>query len=164
MRRATRFWSKPSLSANPYKSILVATDGSPHARRASRVAAGLAAAGRARLFALHVVVERVPTLFTGAKLYASPALSRELHAQLEREAETALAAVGKEARAVDAQCEPIRARAKHPWRAILGAARRHGCDLIVMGSHGRGGVVGELLGGQATQVLARSKIPVLICR
>lgn len=106
----------------------------------------------------------MPTLFTGSKLYESPALSPELHAVLHREAGRALQAVGKEAEAANVECEAIRARAKHPWRAILRAARRHGCDLIVMGSHGRGGVVGELLGGQATQVLARSKIPVLICR
>lgn len=111
-----------------------------------------------------MTVERVPTLFTGGQLYAFPALSPELHALLEREAARALQAVENEAGAAKVRCTVVRARAKHPWRAILGAARRHGCDLIVMGAHGRGGVVGELLGGQATQLLARSKIPVLICR
>ena len=111
-----------------------------------------------------MTVERVPTLFTGSKLYDSPALSSELRAALEREAQRALRAVEKEARAAKVRCNALHARAKHPWRAILGAARRHGCDLIVMGSHGRGGVAGELLGGQATQVLAHAKIPVLVCR
>lgn len=142
----------------------MATDGSPHARRAARVAAGLARVAKGRLLALHVTVERVPTLFTGSRLYESPALSPELRAVLEHEARRALQAVEAAARAEGVPCSPMRARAKHPWHAILGAARRHGCDLIVMGAHGRGGVVGELLGGQATQVLARSKIPVLICR
>ena len=151
-------------ASSSYRAILVATDGSPQARRAARIAAGLASACAARLFALHVIVERVPTLFTGAKLYAFPALSPELHAVLERQAASALLAVGKEAQKAGLACTPLRARAKHPWRAILAAARRHGCDLIVMGAHGRGGVLGELLGGQATQVLARSKIAVLACR
>jgi nucleotide-binding universal stress UspA family protein len=147
-----------------YKAILVATDGSAHARRAARVAARLAGACDARLFAIHVTVERVPTIFTGSKLYASPALSPELHAALRREAERALADAGKEARAAGVECAALHARARHPWRAILGAARRHRCDLVVMGAHGRGGIVGELLGGQATQVLAHSKMPVLVCR
>ncbi len=106
----------------------------------------------------------MPTLFTGSKLYESPALSPQLHAALEREARRVLQAAAKEAQAKEVSCTVLRARARHPWRAILGAARRHGCDLIGRGSHGRGGVVGELLGGQATQVLARSRIPVLVCR
>lgn len=151
-------------ASSSHKAILVATDGSPHSRRAARVAAGLARATGARLFALHVTVQRVPTLFTGAKLYESPVLSRELHAVLRREAQRMLEDVRREAAAANVRCDAILARAKHPWRAILGAARRHGCDLVVMGAHGRGGVAGELLGGQATQVLARSKIPVLVCR
>jgi nucleotide-binding universal stress UspA family protein len=109
-------------------------------------------------------VVRVPTLFSGARLYESPALSRELRSVLRREAELALRAVEKEAKAAQVRCTGIRARSSHPWRAILGAARRHGCGLIAMGAHGRGGVLGELLGGQATQVLARAKIPVLVCR
>ena len=147
-----------------YRAILVATDGSLHARGASRVAARLAGACGARLFALHVTVQRVPTLFTGAQLYDSPALSPELHRALEREAAAALAAVEKEARKQRISCTALRARARHPWRAILGAARRQRCELLVLGAHGRGGVAGELLGGQATQVLARSRTPVLICR
>ena len=146
-----------------YKAILVATDGSAHARRAARIAARLARACEAGLFAIHVIVERVPTIFSGSKLYESPALSPELHAGLRRAADGALEDAGREARAAGVGCEPLRGRARHPWRAIVGAARRHGCDLIVMGAHGRG-IVGELLGGQAAQVLAHSKIPVLVCR
>ncbi|AKJ31372.1 universal stress protein [Caldimonas brevitalea] len=48
--------------------------------------------------------------------------------------------------------------------AIVEAAHRLGCDLIVMVTHGRGRV-GRLLYGSRTQdVLARSDIPVLILR
>ena len=147
-----------------YKAILVATDGSPQAGRAVRVAARLARALGSRLLALHVTLERVPTLFSGAKLYASPALSPELRRVLEQEAERILQQAQRQARTHQVACTPLRARARHPWRAILAAARRHRCDLIVLGAHGRGGVVSGLLGGQATQVLARSKIAVLVCR
>lgn len=48
--------------------------------------------------------------------------------------------------------------------AIVSAAVEYGCDLIVMVTHGRG-VFGELLFGSHTKnVLARSKLPLLVLR
>jgi nucleotide-binding universal stress UspA family protein len=48
--------------------------------------------------------------------------------------------------------------------AIVNAAIEYGCDLIVMVTHGRG-VFGELLFGSHTKnVLARSKLPLLVLR
>jgi nucleotide-binding universal stress UspA family protein len=52
----------------------------------------------------------------------------------------------------------------HPFEAIIDAAKQHGCDLIVMASHGRRGIAGLLLGSETTKVLTHSKIPVLVCR
>lgn len=47
---------------------------------------------------------------------------------------------------------------------IVDAAREHGCDLIVMATHGRG-VLGKLLWGSHTrEVLLRSELPVLVVR
>lgn len=46
--------------------------------------------------------------------------------------------------------------------AIAEAAQAHGCDMIVMATHGRG-VFGELLFGSHTKgVMARSKLPLLV--
>jgi nucleotide-binding universal stress UspA family protein len=52
----------------------------------------------------------------------------------------------------------------HPFEAIIDAAKQHGCDLIVMASHGRRGIAGLLLGSETTKVLTHSKTPVLVCR
>ena len=52
----------------------------------------------------------------------------------------------------------------HPWRAIIAAARRERCDLIVMASHGRRGLAGLLLGSETTRVLTHSRVPVLVLR
>lgn len=82
-----------------YKAILVATDGSRQAQRAVRTAVRLARALESRLFVLHVTLERVPTAFSGAKLYASPALSPELRRVLDEEASRILAQAEKLARA-----------------------------------------------------------------
>ena len=151
------------MAAKAYRRILVATDGSAPARRAVRTAAALARKAGARLLAVCVVLEGVPTLFD-ARLYASPALSPHLRKLLQREADQALHDVEREARRHGVTCETHRVRGAHAWKSVIGTARRHGCDLIVMGSHGREAMAAALLGSETMRVLAHSKIPLLVCR
>jgi nucleotide-binding universal stress UspA family protein len=47
---------------------------------------------------------------------------------------------------------------------ILGAARDHGCDLILMGGYGHSPVVEVMLDSAVNRVLRESQWPVLICR
>jgi len=51
-----------------------------------------------------------------------------------------------------------------PAEAIIATAEKQGCDLIVMASHGRRGLGRLVLGSQANEVLAYSKVPALIVR
>jgi nucleotide-binding universal stress UspA family protein len=146
------------------KHILVPTDGSGRSRRAIRVAVDLARALRARVTGIYVIAEGVPTAFSGGKLYGSGVMSREYRSLAQFEAARALAELESRAAAAGVRHASVRRQARHPWRAILRAARARGCDLIVMGSHGRGSVRTVLLGSQAAKVLAHSKIPVLVCR
>jgi nucleotide-binding universal stress UspA family protein len=48
-----------------------------------------------------------------------------------------------------------------PADEILKAARRPAADLIVIGTRGKGGVAGLLLGSTSEAVLRRARIPVL---
>ena len=48
-----------------------------------------------------------------------------------------------------------------PANEIIAAAQRHGCDMIVMGTHGRGALGNLLMGSVAMRVIANSPIPVL---
>ena len=48
--------------------------------------------------------------------------------------------------------------------AILAAARKHKCDLIVMASHGRKGLKRLLLGSETQHVLTHGEVPVLVLR
>lgn len=48
--------------------------------------------------------------------------------------------------------------------AIVDAAGKHGCDLIVMASHGPRGLTGWLQGSHTERVLRQSSIPVLVTR
>ncbi|MFA5944229.1 MAG: universal stress protein [Candidatus Thermoplasmatota archaeon] len=49
-----------------------------------------------------------------------------------------------------------------PVKEILDAAKRHGCRAIVLGTTGRTGVKGWLLGSVAREIVRRSKVPVLV--
>lgn len=49
-----------------------------------------------------------------------------------------------------------------PAQALLDAATRHGCDLIVLGARGLGPVKGLLLGSVSQAVLVGSHVPVTI--
>jgi nucleotide-binding universal stress UspA family protein len=61
-------------------------------------------------------------------------------------------------------CSVIDAEQEHPYSAIIDAANKNACDLIVMASHGRRGVSAVVLGSETVKVLTHSKIPVLVCR
>jgi nucleotide-binding universal stress UspA family protein len=47
---------------------------------------------------------------------------------------------------------------------IVESAKELGCDLIVMGSHGRTGIARLMLGSVANKVVAESSVPVLVTR
>jgi nucleotide-binding universal stress UspA family protein len=147
-----------------YRHLLVPTDGSKLSESAVRIAARLARALGARITAIYVVPEGVPTLFSGDKLYGSGILGREYAALARREARKALAVVEIEAKLAEVSYSSVQPLARRPWQAIIRAARSRRCDLIVMASHGRGGLKALALGSETAKVLAHSKIPVLVCR
>lgn len=51
-----------------------------------------------------------------------------------------------------------------PVEVIVRMAAELGCDLIVMGSHGRSGVAGLLMGSVAARVLHGASCPVLLVK
>ena len=106
----------------------------------------------------------MPTVFSGDKLFGSGVMSREYRNLAKLEARRALAEVERQSAAAGVPCRTLQRLASTPWQAILRAARSLGCDLIVMGSHGRGAAATVLLGSQTARVLAHSRIPVLVCR
>ena len=75
-----------------------------------------------------------------------------------------LAECAERAKKMGVSFATVHAKDKAAADAIVETAQSKGCDLIVMSSHGRGGVGRMLLGSVATKVLTFSTIPVLICR
>lgn len=137
------------------KTILIATDGSAGAHLA--VEEGVWLAKMAGADVLFAAVTRPPVTLLGDPYY-----QRAVTADLKR-ARAALAAAGPiaEERHVPYDTEILQGS---PGDAILELARRRGVDLIVVGSRGRGGVAGALLGSVSTDVVHRADRPVLVAR
>ena len=90
------------------------------------------------------------------------------YAQAERAflaaGEQHVAQIAKAARRAGVPFEPLVARTATTYQGILDAARKRKCDVIFMASRGQRGLKGLLLGSVTQQVLAHSKIPVLVYR
>jgi nucleotide-binding universal stress UspA family protein len=138
------------------KRLLVALDASP---RAPTV---LAAAGRlAELTGATMVVFRAVTvppempreLFTVSDQSLEEVLLRNARADLER--------LTREI--PPARIEKLVAEFATPWDGICRAAREQGVDLIVIGSHGYGGL-DRLLGTTAGKVVNHADRNVLVVR
>lgn len=79
-------------------------------------------------------------------------------------AEKILSTAKTAAQGAGVKCETIQVRDRAPAEAIIETADQKGCDLIVMASHGRRGLNRIILGSVTTEVLAYSKVPVLVLR
>ena len=83
---------------------------------------------------------------------------------IAKAAESYLGAIEKAARTARVRCEVLTVTSDFPADTIVATARKRGCDLIFMASHGRRGLRGALLGSETQKVLAEGKVPVLVYR
>jgi nucleotide-binding universal stress UspA family protein len=146
-----------------YRHLLVPTDGSEISERAVEQAVTLAAALGARLRVLHVQVS-FPISLVGVGELVEPSTVDALMAATQQRAETILGEAMARAAAAGVEAEQSLLVNPQPHQAILEEARTHGCDLIVMASHGRRGLEGLLIGSETQRVLTQSSCPVLVVR
>lgn len=144
-----------------FQHILLPTDGSASSLAAARACVSFAAQVGARLTVVHVVAP--VHLFTYEPLITDEVLEtygrkRDARARAFLEPVVQLAHDAKVA------VSAMLAEADEPYEGLLNAAREHGCDLVMMASHGRKGVRGLLLGSQTQKLLTHSAIPVLVYR
>jgi nucleotide-binding universal stress UspA family protein len=138
-----------------YNCILVPTDGSAGMTRVIDHASELARAHDAALHFLYVVNT---ASFANLPMETS---WESVTSMLREEGEDALRAAEDRAgasRVVTAM------REGPPSREIVEYAEAEGCDLVVMGTHGRGGLNRLLLGSVAERVVRSSDVPVLTVR
>ena len=139
------------------KKILCAIDRSPSSLQAFGYALALARWQSARLNLLEVIEEAPPPGVNRAP--TSDAVLNETRTTLERDLRRVLTA----RRASDVKVE-ISLRNGNVVQEILEQAKKSQPDLMVIGSHGRGGIQRLVLGSVAEKVLRLATCPVLTVR
>jgi nucleotide-binding universal stress UspA family protein len=147
-----------------YKNILIATDGSELAGRA--LAHGLALAKEVKAPVTLVNVTQAWAAFEMAHevRMGHPDPMRQFEDMAAASAKLILDAAAQKAKLAGVTYEVVHVPDQNPAEGIIATADQKGCDLIVMASHGRRAVGRLLLGSQASEVLAHSKVPALIVR
>jgi universal stress protein A len=141
------------------KKILVATDFSDCARRAEETAAALGQRLTAEVILLHVSVE-TPLYNEGMRGLVDP---HKVYEAQRAWAENALAARAAEIRATGVSAHAL-VRSGVVVEEILSAAAQERCDLIVIGTHGRGGLSRFFLGSVADRIVRLAPCPVVTVR
>ncbi len=140
--------------------VLVPTDFGEPSAKALLYGQALARSFGASLHVLHAVEE---PLAEGWDAYGFPGLLPERRAQVLADAQRRLEeAVPASER--DRQPTELVTCLGDPRHEIVRFARERGIDLVVMGTHGRGGVAHLLLGSVAEKVVRTAPCPVLTVR
>ena len=148
-----------------YARILIATDGSDLADRAIDQGLQLAKLAGSEVT---IVTVTEPATFVGGG-YATVAggvidpLPELIEAQ-DKAARELLERAAKRAADQGVTAKTVLVDNSFAAEGIVATADQIGAELIVMGSHGRRGLNRLLLGSQTNNVLAHTKIPVLVTR
>lgn len=144
-----------------FQHILLPTDGSAASLGAARACIRFAAQVGARVTAVHVVPPL--SMLTYEPIVTAKALEayRRNRDERVRECLDPVARLGHEA---NVPITTVLLEGFEPYQAILNAARDHGCDLVMMSSHGRKGVRAYFLGSETQKLLTHSAIPVMVYR
>lgn len=146
-----------------YQRILVATDGSTLSKKAVTSAIALAALTGAELVALKVIPRYPQSYFEGGLALQATEVGR-VEKQWAENGQAIVDAVQKTALAKGVITKAITVKSDLVSDAVIAAAKKYKCDLIVMASHGRRGIKRLLLGSETQQVLTHSHVPVLVLR
>ncbi|EKS70130.1 MULTISPECIES: universal stress protein [Caballeronia] len=144
-----------------FNHLLVPTDGSALSEAAVRMAVSLAKENSARITGLYMVRPFHMTVYSAEMVGAS---QDEAHAADQARARQYLENLRSIAAQAGVACDTEAPTGAHPYEAILDTAKARHCDLIVMASHGHGGIRGLLLGSETQKVLTHSHLPILVVR
>jgi len=139
------------------KTVLVPTDFSDHAERATDYACELARKLGARVILLHAYA--LPSV----GFPESIGFGAELAGRVVTVAEEALRAAKERRQASGVEIVTV-AREGDPRDLILGTIEEHHADLVCMGTHGRRGLARAMLGSVAEEIVRHAPCAVLTLR
>lgn len=144
-----------------YRKILVPLDGSATSARGFEEATALARSIGASLLLMHVI-DTYPLAVEAATPETWERIVEGLRvhgaALLERAQQAA------RSHGIDAEVRLVEFPAGRVADAVLQEAKAAGCDVIVMGTHGRRGFKHMMMGSDAERVVHESALPVLLVR
>jgi universal stress protein A len=144
------------------KNILVPTDFSKFADAALKKAVEIATPSKTNIYLLHVIDEHIQ------QCAVDYCLSQELVKQLEKESvKASKEKLKQEAKAI-VKANKINVifdvKKGVPAEVILDEQKAKKIDLIVIASHGKTGILKQLMGSVADRVVKGSKCPVMVVK
>ncbi len=151
-----------------FSKVMLTLDGSGFAEQAAPQAIAIARRFESRLI-LYTVVDRLHSPRTLPLLeediqQLEAGIDRHLHAWAERAEHEMLALVEREGGLPADRMEMVVEAYHNPAEAIVNFASSENVDLIVICTHGRGGIKRQLYGSVADLVLRHAPCPVLMVR
>src|SRR3712207_241978 len=142
-------------------SILLATDGSEEAARATEAATELAKETGSEVHLVYVLP--TPAQLIGHHLY-SDEIRESLIGGAERDAETFLKEQAEKITSNGGKVTETHLRSGDPDKEILRTAEALGVGLIVIGSRGLGAISRALMGSVSDSVVKHAHCPVFVVR
>ena len=144
-----------------FKNILIPTDGSPLSQKAVVQGVALAKSVGAKVTAFFAAPPATPIVYRDHLPvgYATPGEHEEM---IKKTAAKYLGFVERAAKKAGISCESVHVTSDYPEEGILKVAQKKKCDLIVMATHGQGGLRGMFIGSVTQKVLNQAKIPVMV--
>lgn len=150
----------PRSAQMEFKNILVATDGSKHSAAAASQAIGIAKRNNSALTVITVIPAEI-AMPTDVDL--TVVQGERIADQTMREAEAQVKAVKD---AAEKEGVPVKGQVRigRPSEAIVEAAKESKASMIVVGSHGRTGLVKLLMGSVAERTIVLAPCAVLVAK
>jgi nucleotide-binding universal stress UspA family protein len=144
-----------------YAKILVPIDGSAASHRGFEEAVALARKMDSSLVLLHVL-DAVPVPLDGITTSVWNEMTESVRKQGDSLLQRARATAVEHGIAADMRL--VDGRAERVADAIVAEVLASGCDLVVMGTHGRRGFSRVMIGSDAERVVRSCPVPILLVR
>ena len=147
-----------------YNRVLIATDGSPLSERAVDTGINLATALKASVIIATVGAPYAPPLYAGDLVPNNYLTANEHDEKVRASGQEVLDQACAKAKAAGLQYETGFEIADEPADGIIKIAHDKKADVIVVASHGRGGLSALLLGSATRRLISNAKIDLLVVR